>query len=74
MNKKEENIQKALGTFDHLKCVQCGKVSYKAALAVNTYETIYEIGGPSFRVCTGVEYKCECGSEEFEEVSEIIND
>ena len=68
MDKKEEQVQKALGTFDHFKCVECSKVSYKNRLAVPIYETIHEIGGPSFQECVGVTYRCSCGPEEFEDV------
>ncbi|KKM87524.1 hypothetical protein LCGC14_1267980 [marine sediment metagenome] len=64
MDKKEENVQKALGTLDHFKCIKCGKVSYRNSLAVPIYEIIHEIGGPSFQECVGVTYKCSCGSEE----------
>ena len=70
MNEKEVNVQKALGTFDHFKCAQCGKVSHKNKLAVRIYETIREIGGPSTQECVRVDYRCACGSEQFIDVLE----
>lgn len=68
MNKKEEQIQKALGTFDHLKCAECGKISHKPSCAIRIYETIREIAGTSFfQECVGIEYRCpSCGSKNFE--------
>lgn len=65
MNKKEEKIQKALGTFDHLKCKKCGKVSYRNKLAIVS-ETTLTTDKPPFWECVGITYRCECGSENFE--------
>lgn len=69
LNKKEENIQKALGTFDdhYLKCAECGKVFHKGKLEIiYTYETVHVMNGTIIRQCTGTTYKCKCGSENFE--------
>jgi NAD-dependent SIR2 family protein deacetylase len=66
MDEKEEKIQKALGTFDHFKCVKCGKVTYKDKLAVPVYNTIYDINGPPIRQYIGIKYQCTCGSKDFE--------
>lgn len=68
MDEKEVNMQKALGTFDHMECVKCGLVSHKNELVVPIYETIRGIA--PFQVCTGTTYRCKCGSEQFKDVSE----
>ena len=65
MNKKEEQVQKALGTFDHLKCVKCGKVSYRNKLTIIS-ETTITTDTPPFWECVGAVYQCPCGSKDFE--------
>jgi len=67
MDEKEEKVQKALGTFDHFKCVKCGKVTYKDKLiATPIYDNIYDINGLLTRQFMDIKYQCTCGSEEFE--------
>lgn len=71
MDKKEEKVQKALGTFDHFKCRQCGKLSHESELVKKAQvEPLYSIGditsGPMDMIVTGHYITCTCGSEEFE--------
>lgn len=76
MTEKEVAVQKALGTFDHLKCKGCGKISYKKKIEHSTTTcgiNFYSYAGWQGRVLATagsrektVQYKCECGSEDFE--------
>jgi hypothetical protein len=71
MDRKEEQVQKALGTFDdYLKCIRCGRVTHKSKIKkVPTISTMHlpGAGGKAIKKFTGpFTPQCECGGEVFE--------
>ena len=67
MDRKEEKIQKALGTFDYLRCKKCGKVTHNDKIGtIPITRWIHLPGGSIASECIGFKPVCTCGSKEFE--------
>jgi len=69
MDRKEEQVQKALGTFDdYLKCIRCGRVTHKNKIKkVPTIRHMSLAGGNLITKYTGpFTPQCECKGEVFE--------